>query len=135
MREIKFRAWHKEKKLMLDVATIEFREDGTCEGARCNHPLIHGGNWYYYLDEDIKLIQYTGLKDKNGKEVYEGDIVECYVDGIKEISKVEFFEGCFCIRAKNNDPDYIPCLCTVDTNQTLEIIGNIYENPELIEGR
>jgi uncharacterized phage protein (TIGR01671 family) len=70
------------------------------------------------------LMQYTGLKDKNGVEIYEGDIVRFLdIDGVDSVTEVEFREGGFYPFA----PDFIHW-CNV------EVIGNIYENPELLEG-
>ena len=67
-----------------------------------------------------RLMQYTGLTDKNGKEIYEGDIVKWG----KIIEKVEMKDGCWSM-----------VLGTIVEEFNLEVIGNIYENPELIKGR
>lgn len=123
MREIKFRIWDVENKKMLKVKELDF--EATFYGGRiairpkkCND---------YFDTEDVILMQYTGLKDKNGKEIYEGDIIE-YCD---DTYKVEFKEdrggyfpfaqgdGCGC------------CECEVVTfSNNCEILGNIYDNPE-----
>lgn len=79
-------------------------------------------------DYNSPLMQYTGLKDKNGKEIYEGDIVQTHT---KEFAKVVFQNGCF---MWDNAP-----LCYDEewefakTEKWAEIIGNIYENPELLK--
>lgn len=77
--------------------------------------------------KDIDIMQYTGLKDKNGKEIYEGDIV-LWIDskGNKRQNKVFFERGAF--RLRNT---YFELL----EYGILEVIGNIYENPELLEER
>ena len=80
----------------------------------------------------VPQMQFTGLHDKNGKEIYEGDIVRCFLDGFDEVSEVFFDEGAFSIYAKNNSPDYKPCLFEVCET---EVIGNIFENPELLEAK
>ena len=93
------------------------------------------GRWEYINIEDITaeidfggtLGQYTGLKDKNEKEIYEGDIVKNKHGYLSKIELVEFFEGGFSPFA--NDLDEVFCWRKEDC----EIIGNIYENPNLLK--
>jgi len=116
MREIKFRIWLKNKEEM-DYNDCFIRASG--------NPVIWGG------DEQEKdsyvLMQYTGLKDKNGKEIYEGDIVKTD----KEYKDIIIWEdGSFFLKSTDKDYDneylweYIP--------KRLEVIGNVYENKDLI---
>lgn len=112
MREIKFRAWMYRKMLYNVFPT---GKNGEC------YSFI--SNLYYKCDHNI--MQYTGLKDKNGKEIYEGDILEytTEISSKKTIGKVEFYNGCFVV---GRPKDYIYII------DNIEIIGNIYENPELL---
>lgn len=118
MRKIKFRAWDKINKRF--EKDIDFAVMGNGKYA-----LWYGNPHGYEAEKDdesrLEVMQYTGLKDKNGKEIYEGDIVREfeYVDGIgweyeEGINEVKFFNGGFSF------------------NRQCEIIGNIYENPELL---
>ena len=130
MREIKFRAYNKEWGMMLPIDKIEF-ENGkpvsisvTIEASDYDHT----GEWQdYVIGDDIILMQYTGLLDKNGKEVFEGDIVESdwYEDKQRIIgAKVYFSAGRFTCLGLKYDLYEMP---------ELEIIGNIYENPKLLK--
>lgn len=137
----KFRAWDKRQKTMRGVMQIDFRKDtelrriNATESPENWEPLLC--NMEMYEDEFI-LMQCTGLKDKNGKLIFEGDIVhleECDYQDRTEIGKqfatyeskiIEFDDGAFKF-------DGIP-LADLLHNPYLssEIIGNIYENPELL---
>lgn len=116
MREIKFRA-----------ALSQFRT-----GPEDKRPQKYKLEYYDLtqisneLHSDFGLGQYTGLKDKNGKEIYEGDIIK---SGTK-LHKVIYDES----RCGFNLDDYSDDGETVQTiHNKLEIVGNIYENPELLK--
>lgn len=122
-REIKFRAWlpsweemdyaheksdvewsWRDNKFVLEI----YHDDGFC--------------WGMQEFENVKIMQYTGLTDKNGKEIYEGDVIKYEsVYGDIGTKKVDFEEGMFCVSH-----------LALAQLSSIEILGNIYENPELI---
>ncbi|BET14723.1 YopX family protein [Fusobacterium vincentii] len=122
MREIKFRAWIKELNEIREVEYINFWKK-----------MISFPNKFckeYYLNADfdeIELMQYTGLKDIRGKEIYEGDIVTLHNSRYKVIFNTE--EARFVLR---DDEFEMNIPFTNNNNERMEIIGNIYENPELL---
>jgi len=113
MREIKFRAWNNIDKTMIDWATIK------CFSALLSS-LMGGGLKHHHL------MQYTGLKDKNGVEIYDGDILSS--DLFRDTVPVKFhkYQGRW---FANNDEVYI--LWGHKFKQA-KVIGNIHENPELL---
>jgi len=135
-REIKFRAWDKKEKMMCYVSLIDF-ENSTCV-------LIYPTKTYKEEDKsfsEVKLMQYTGLKDKNGKEIYEGDILKSVtLDGKVHHEPVKFHEGCFCkltTLPPNNRKRWsslrIHLYDDMDILIAYEVVGNVFENPELLE--
>lgn len=136
-REIKFRAWHKENKNMLKAVSVDTRKKET----NTITPLQYRGTRYSYNDFGrVILMQFTGLKDKNGKEIFEGDVVKYK----NSIWKVRFEFGGFDLfaDAKNlseaivekpkTDNEMIADELNVWWTRC-EVLGNIYENPELLE--
>jgi uncharacterized phage protein (TIGR01671 family) len=140
MREIKFRAWHKEFKTMYWFDVINGMKHGIGSGYIPMAPWGFPITISQYKDNlvpvdpmECELMQYTGLKDKNGKEIYEGDIIRSFFsDGQECIHKIgyESAEGRFTASWK---------LISCGINQAWinefekEVIGNIYENPELVK--
>ena len=121
MREIKFRAWHKEKKIMGEVLGIDILH---------KEIFFSNGDVNYCEISDFKyieLMQYTELKDKNEKEIYEGDIVILHNGKYKVIFNTE--EARFVLR---DDEFEMNIPFTNNNNERMEIVGNIYENPELL---
>lgn len=133
---IKFRVWDKEEKKMYKVKTIEFSR----RGARIIHLAeVHSNGkgdhkrWY----STVELMQSTGLKDKNGVEIYEGDIVELkypYDKRIKTKGSIvwDSDKSCFGINMKETTERYE--LYRITAGNYLAVIGNVHQNPELLEG-
>ena len=129
MREIKFRAWIKEDKKMENVKTMDF----TDKTIRClkKNEFINAYLLRRVSFDDVELMQYTGLKDKNGKEIYENDLISC--NKYKNI--VVFFEGgCFKVKYLRNSTTTITCtLNSFLEKYKCKISGNVYENKNLLE--
>ena len=116
MREIKYRAYHKRHRQMFVIF------DNT-----------NGKEWFLpNARDDFEVMQFTGIKDKNGKEVYEGDIVKHEVFGIKEITWGSSFDN-DCLKG-NAGFMYNKTMAFLHVNdsQEIEVIGNIFDNPNLL---
>ena len=129
MRELKFRVWDKRYKRYVKPYAV-------CLDGRAI-AITEPSNDLETLDSERAIIeQYTGLKDSNGKKIYEGDIVK-YSDG--DAYEVCFFNGCFGIKNRNlsalyssytfNDHD----IYSSTGKLRLEVIGNIHGNKDLSE--
>lgn len=122
MRELKFRAWDNEdKELIYDLQ-------------HCPSGYPFGD--YIYDDRFSDVMQFTGLKDKNETDIYEGDIVQYHGIGNDDIGVVKFgeagdYEASFLIKSLTK-PNYNYTLMYPEC-QSYEILGNIYENPKLAE--
>ena len=130
MREIKFKAWVKDRKEIFEIVLINYvSKKVTYILERIGHPLnIRDGKFNDVEFNEIELMQYTGLKDEYGDEIYEGDIVTLHNSRYKVIFNME--QARFVLR---DDKFEMEIPFTNNNNERMEIIGNIYENPELIE--
>ena len=133
-REIKFRVWDTYNKEMLDVQELDYADSYN------GQPMIITTMYNDYFDtEEMILMQYTGLHDKNGKEIYEGDIVskEVFDDTKpnyinKSYAKVVYIEelaGFYLVNKSNK------ILWEVaDDKYNIEVVSTIYDNSELLGG-
>ena len=125
MRQIKFRAWDKDKKKMIEQCPFQSYHEFVLTPGGIPFDLSGSGKVQPY-----ELMQFTGLHDKNGKEIYEGDVVRynhVYLDHPVDF-EVMFDEGGFGQRRIDGEEvsDWYEW-------EELEVIGNIYENPELLK--
>ena len=120
MRELKFRAWSNEHNRYCDLVTLI--ENGRWVG-------WIKGNGVYLTTTDIILEQYTGLEDKNGKEIYEGDIVGFKWTKRLYVVTYRIYDASFILE---NDEWEETIHLSLDKDD-FEVVGNIHENEYLLE--
>ena len=141
-REIGFRAYQKTPSLnhkpgLYEVTGLDFYEGDYGGGEVCLRNK-KGEQWTEYI-KDVVLEQYTGLKDKNGEEIYEGDIVEEDIDFNSKIT-----DGTFRYKVYWNEDELCWSLDPIgpesihndlwELNSSCRVIGNVHENKELLDG-
>lgn len=158
-REVKFRAWHED----LEVMVYSDKRNKSTYDIDYEFVINEKGtlvcNWYEDTEDACgnfreasgtldNLMQYTGFKDSKGKEIYEGDILHvtkvsmCGVDkyNVAEYNTdVKWEDGAFVIKGDADVEHYDTWLAAYSNPDSpqieIEVIGNIYENPELLEGK
>lgn len=118
MREIKFKCWIPSEKFM-GVPFNPFEND-------FEDPYKTGGRWR----DDSIFLQFTGLRDKNGKEIYEGDVLE---NDRHQRGVIKFIDASFVLYAKRKNGDIFLLPLTTGSLNNKNIIGNIHQNPELLQ--
>ena len=130
MRELKFRVWDKQKEKMFEVMClyskdqVEYR-DGLSVITLCRRD-----------GDEFSIMQYTGIKDKNGKEIYEEDVVKIYNEEMEFIGVVKYDDkyGIYMFDIINDEFNWSMIEVNM-LNMELEVIGNIYEMGGGINGR
>jgi len=127
-REINFRFWDKLTKKIIYPEEVWFKPKSIdlCSKWAVVH-RVEGLAFSITDSCNAELMQYTGLKDKNGKEIYEGDIFKYYpYQSLPEIGKVLFKDACFIYNIHGDE------YMLSELNNQIEVIGNIHENKDLL---
>jgi len=120
MREIKFRAWDKENKKMMKVSSLSSENKEIA--------VRENGTYHFFRMQNLELMQYTGLKDKNDKEICEGDVVVLNNIEIDNMCIVRYEHSSYRLEGWSLRED----LSNVEA-KFLEVVGNIYESKNLLE--
>ena len=135
MREIKFRAWDKSHCKMYLVNSVNYTISGSIWYVVTGWTKNDNKEIKNCLHDDLELMQFTGLRDKNGNEIYEGDVVEYkfpdtpFDKGRITTGEISYLEDKASFRLINDEYGELPIHDDID----IEVVGNIYENSELIK--
>lgn len=121
--DLRFKAWDHDDKKMVKVGAIDWAE------GQIISPNYPKGKLYpnERFGDHVTMLQYSGLKDQHGNELYEGDIA---VDD-DDLYVIKFEDGCFYVVLDHDTGAVITQLS--ELNEDIRLLGNIYENPELLE--
>lgn len=129
-REIKYRAWDKTLKRMflnvheaydtLHCHNLEDLDEWDCGCVALAHDFSPVSFGEVLRDKNLVVMEFTGLRDKNGKRIYEGDVVK---NEVGDIFPVKFLYGSFIAKDKP--------ICDITPSADLEVVGNIYETVEV----
>ena len=138
MSSLRFRAWDKKHRKYTKVLKVYFGSDGNNLGALVED---YETNYAFELQANqVELEQYTGLKDKNGEEIYEGDIVRSINtvhfehNGYEHLGVVKFQDGLYGLYCQDGDDAIAAYYRLYSPYMRLRVIGNIHENSELLGG-
>lgn len=132
-REIKFRAWHKKARKMFPV--IGWMQGDYGPDDSCVYAIDEHGVTVRMADGLVELLQFTGLQDKNERDIYEGDIIEfsIFPEPEQEAKRIRdtvvWKHGCFGLGKR------IELLGGMPSYRGIEVIGNVHEHPELLKGK
>ena len=137
----KFRVWIKTEKRMIetdDLLAIDYENEVVMtQQVYFENGLPDDRDIYCYDFDEIELMRSTGLQDKNGKEIFEGDILACKTDD--EVINLNIFwdeeHALFMFESKKYNEQEPLAELVEDNTYPFEIIGNIYENPDLLEDK
>ena len=122
MRQFEVRAWDKKNNCMCEVTAIDFEDESVCVDT-----------WFccWLIKDDHELMQWTGLLDKNGVKIFEGDIV--VINDIEDLPyTIRYIGGAYEMQSIKRVN--VKFLLLSYTTSNIKIIGNIFENPELLGG-
>jgi hypothetical protein len=130
-REIKFRAWDKSEKRMCQVSSLMHAQNGVDSGNIFDNKPDRGRTVGFLEREDAVLMQYTGLHDKSGRDICEADILSSGI-GPLDVHWDGSAARWVMTRRYKNDFFFQDLDMSVEKLSAYEVIGNIYEHPELL---